>query len=346
MMRRIVSHISVFVLLLLMVSCQHKELCYHHAHTARVNMDVDWSLFNEEVPTGMSVYVYPTHDADPVEHLTNNISLASMDLKAAEYNALVFNQSTTEFGTLGFRGMESYQTAQVYTTATKSNWYETKAEEEKLASEPEWIATATEESLLVTEEMVNQTAEYYKNGGRSRSVPEYHIASFQPRNIIYTINVRVNIDGVYNLRSARASLNGLAEGYVFSERRTNDTRVTQLIENWSMEIDKNDPTKGSIIAKITCFGLPHDHQARPEENELSLSLLLVDNQTILTFPFLVGDKFVDKSVESDVHLTLALDLEFDLGTRLPDVLPEDGSEGGFKVDVDEWGDEKEIEIII
>ena len=40
--------LSLLGMLMLLVSCNHKELCYSHPHTAKVRVNVDWSEFVEE----------------------------------------------------------------------------------------------------------------------------------------------------------------------------------------------------------------------------------------------------------------------------------------------------------
>ena len=58
-MRRMTKIIAAIALCFAaLTSCRHKELCLHHPHTANVRIDVDWSGFEKEVPTGMTVLVY------------------------------------------------------------------------------------------------------------------------------------------------------------------------------------------------------------------------------------------------------------------------------------------------
>lgn len=42
------------------VSCVHKELCYHHPHSATVRVEFDWRDAPEASPDGMCVYFYPS----------------------------------------------------------------------------------------------------------------------------------------------------------------------------------------------------------------------------------------------------------------------------------------------
>ena len=337
--------------LLCAVSCNHDELCYHHPHDARVRVDVDWQDFVQEVPTGMTVMVYPQGEGagKAVTQHTNTTNHAIFALPEGKYHSIVYNQSPSEYGSVSFRGMESFETAEVYANPTDSRWYVSRGDEDgRVVTEPEWIGTDWIKDMQVTKEMVDKTGEENLaelSASRARVENSFLIGEHRPQNIVYTITVKVHIDGIYNLRSARASLSGLAEGYWLGKGRPTAGKVTHLLEEWSMTLNEDDPTKGTIVAKITCFGLPDGHQGRPEENELILSLLLVDNKTILDFPFEVGDDF-EAQIEEDVHLrlNLAVELEITLTTPLPDVKPEGGSGSGFSATVDDWGEEENIDI--
>lgn len=323
--------IGIAALFLSLTACEHKELCYHHPHTAKVRVDVDWSEFTKEQPTGMTVTAYPVGGGQAVSTLTHTLSHAYFNLEEGAYHTLTYNQSTSEFGTLLFKGMDRFETAEVVSGEQDSRWYQGRSEGERVAVQAEWLATDRETDARVTEEMVRETLEHEK-----RSAPEYVIAHHTPRNIIYTVHVRVNIQGIYNLRSARAALDGMSEGYRFSDGYYKDEVMTHLLEEWKMTVDKDDYRKGYIDATFYCFGLPGNHRGDADANQLMLSLLLVDNKTILNFPILVGDKFVTVDAKE-----LVLSLEVNLEATLPDVKPEGGSSAGFDAVVEDWGDEEE-----
>ena len=326
---------SVFIgmtaLLMGLTACEHKELCYHHPHTAKVRVNVDWNEFTKEQPTGMTVTAYPVDGGQAVSTLTHTLSHAYFNLEAGAYHTLTYNQSPSEFGTLLFKGMDRFETAEVVSGEQDSRWYQGRSEGERVAVQAEWLATDRETDARVTEEMVRETLEHEK-----RSAPEYVMAHHTPRNIIYTVHVRVNIQGIYNLRSARAALDGMSEGYRFSDGYYKDEVMTHLLEEWKMTVDKDDYRKGYIDATFYCFGLPGNHRGDADANQLTLSLLLVDNKTILDFPIAVGDKFVTVDAKE-----LILSLEVDLDATLPDVKPEGGSSAGFDAVVEDWGDEEE-----
>ena len=103
MVRRI---INVLLVLLIVSSCSHKELCYHHPHTASVQINVDWSRFEKDNPSGMTVMVYSRAGVKEIEKQTNNLSYVIVDLLAGYYNSFVFNQSPSEYGTVDFVNMD------------------------------------------------------------------------------------------------------------------------------------------------------------------------------------------------------------------------------------------------
>ena len=328
----------LWILLMLLVSCNHHELCYHHPHTAQVRVNVDWSEFEEENPTGMTVMVYPADDTKPYTVLTHTLDHATFDLPEGTYHALAFNQSVSEFGSLEFRLMDQYADAEVVSATLESRWYQGRVDGSRVVTQPEWIGTHREEGGRVTREMVEEVRPEGKY--RSGNGPEYVLSSLVPQNIIYTVHVRVYIKGIYNLRSARAALEGMAEGYRFAAARPSDITATYLMEEWKLTVDSDDPTRGHIDTDLYCFGLPDGHQGKADENLFTLSVLLVDNKTVLNIPFMVGDKFV----QGDANVRLSLNMELELVEPLPDVKPEGGSGSGFDATVDDWGEEIEHDI--
>lgn len=341
-------HITyIIVSLFLFSSCNHKELCYHHPHTANVRIDVDWSLFKKETPTGMTVMIYPTDDGQYVRHLTNTTTHAVVELEAGLYNTIVYNQSESEFGTVTFTGMDRFSTAEVHTVSLASRWYACRTEGEKLALQPEWIGTDYCTEVEVTPSMVETAREeYMANLSKANTSPtQFVIASHTPQNIIHTISVKVNLKGIYNLRSARASLTGLADGYSFAKNKPTGNHVTQLLESWTMTQNPDDPTQGYITAEITSMGLPYGHTSKAEENEFILSMLLVDNETIIDIPFKVGNKF-QKVYDESGKYTFELYVELWVEDPLPDVKPADSGGGGFNATVDDWGDEQNVDIVM
>lgn len=320
-----------------LMSCTHKELCSSHHHTARVRICTDWSSFTVEQPTGMSVNVYGEDGSVARKLLSNTLTHVDAELVPGKYNALVFNQSPSEFGSVTFENMDSWSEAAVMAGQTKSLWYKS-GENEPVIFEPEWVGTDRYEGMEVSREMLEAS-----DGLRRTKAADFPasnvVASLVPKNIIYTITIMIRVHGIHNLKAARASLDGLAAGFMLGQGRQSAGTGTQLLEEWTLTRDSSDPTIGWIKAVISSFGLPYGHKGEAGENTLSLSLLLVDNRTKLDFVFPCGDSFVRNG-----NTEMELSIEKELDRTLPDVKPEGGSSGGFDARVDDWGDEEIIDI--
>ena len=336
-LKTIIGLLLLTPMAMLFSACRHKDLCYTHPHKARVRVNVDWSQFRVEKPTGMSVLFYSTEGGGNQQTvLSNNTAFVETDLAVGKYRAMVYNQSPSEFGSVSFSGMENLQTAAVYANTQSSRWYNARTDEEQVITAPEWIGTTVSGTLEVTREMVEATNILHG----SKPAPETNIlGTLVPQNIIYTITVNIYMKGIYNLRSVRASLNGMATGYEFGQQRASEQKGTQLLENWSITTDKVNPTQGVVTTKIRSFGLPHSHKGEAEENTLTVSFLLVDNKTKLNYTFKVGDSFIQ---DTDNELSLRIDKE--IANPLPDVKPEGGTAGGFDAKVDDWGKEENFDI--
>ena len=247
---------SIYTLLYLLMtvtlftSCEHKELCYKHPHTTKVRIDVDWSKFIKyEIPTGMSLMLYPQYGGEKViSHLSNTTSHAIVNLAADRYHVLVFNQSSSEFGSISFRGLDKQETAEVVTNEYKSRWYIVRGEFEKVATDPEWFGVANFSGAAVTQQMID--AEVAASMNVDTRSAESVIALLKPLNIVHTVKVRVYIKDIQNLRSTRASLNGMAEGYRLTLGQPTKSKVTHLMEEWTMRRDGEDPTMGFIEASF------------------------------------------------------------------------------------------------
>ena len=288
-----------------------------------VRVNVDWHLFDKEVPTGMTVMVFPWSGGAPQTVLTNEITHADFSLEPGKYRVLVFNQSTTEFGTLDFLGMNSYETARAVVQHTTSRWY-SRGGDELIGVEPEWLASDKLDEFEVSEDFSEVT--------------------LTPKNVLSQIQVSVKVPGIKNLRYVRGSLTGISEGFLLGQGKPLQSKVTYLLESWTKSIDENDATLGMLKASLKCFGLPETASPDAENNQLSLSALLIDNKTQVDHQFAVGDKFKKDENSSELGYTVSLHVDVQMPQPLPEVKPSDGSSGGFDVTIQDWDKPEDIDI--
>ena len=350
---------SLWLLLLLFSSCEHKELCFNHLHRARIKFEIDWSRFGDR-PTGMTLLFYPQDGASPIRYITHDVDGLFVDLQAGTYDVLVFNQTVDEFGSVKFQGMDRFMTAEVYASELVSKWYSSKAENERVIQDPELLGVGIQTDFVVTPEMVNEVEE---------NPDVVHTFSMTPENKIYTTVVKLRMTGVQNARSVRASLEGMASGRMLGLDQPKEETGTHLLEGWSLQMDSLDQTKGCFIYTFSSFGLPQGHTGDKNDNLLNFSVLLKDNKTVVDFAFKVGhlikqtapnrlELLVDTAIEDpddpdepddpddpDTPTPDNPDEPDDPTPDIPDV-PDtpNTSAGGFEAVVEEWGEEIEHEI--
>lgn len=340
-----------------LTACQYDDFCYTHPHGARLNINTDWTAFEKYAkPTGMSVMIYPTASCEGSEQQTvrsNELTHVETTLLPGDYNVLTFNQSPSEYGSLVFENMDDYEKATVYAAETTSSWYTTRANNEPLVQEPEWIGADASGIHTVTKEMAEQTGGY-ADANTKDGYPRLLLCSMQSENLVQTIHVTIHLKGVNNYRAARASLTGLAKGCRLATGERVTETATQLLEDWTLAQDPDNPVNGTISTTIHSFGLPKATTEVSEQSEssdsllasanmLQVTLLLVDEKSSIEHSFAVGDLLQDSN--RGIEETMELDIDLVIDESLPDVKPADSDgNGGFNVDVNPWGQEEHHEL--
>ncbi len=362
-MKKILLIISICIVAL---GCQRRALTYDYSPFCEVVVNVDWASMST-APTGMSVRAYPESGEKPIVVQTNDISRAILKLPAGVYNILVFNQIPSDYGTVSFRGLDRWETTEVYSNeSTKAPWAVSKSES-TIVREPEVIAAATYTGVEISEESVRESTERYELTGE-RIVT--HTLEVAPKIVVKRANVRVKVDGIYNLRSTRAVFTGMSNGYNFSTQQSIPDRASHVLENWKIEDFAVGDRYGETNTYFISFGLPSTTTAtRPNDDwkgSIYLEMLLVDNKpenvvkhtADITAYTSVHDSDSSKvededNPSSDIEVETTITVKVGLSDNdddpmvvLPDVKPEGGSAGGFDAVIDKWDKEVITEIPI
>lgn len=304
----------------------------------QVRINVDWSGYGKNVPTGMTVLCHHTETGKHTKHIDNNTDYITPVLLPGCHWATVFNLTEDEFDHIGFRGLDAVETAEAYPLRQESpKWYAGRARGDTyMASEPEWLA--------VDNIMTDPVGAPHNNGQSGIRV----VGTLYPKNIIYTLHVTIHTENIGNLRSARGAVSGLASGRRLTSDRPNDNTqtVTHAIESgyWSRTRSESDPGIGVVKADIRCFGLPGNHQGTPEENMLEFQAMLADGKTVLKYNIPVGDLIKERDGPANKRGD-NLDLDFELWLDPP--LPPGGdTDWDSDVWVDNWDEQEDIIIPI
>lgn len=337
--KNIRTNYSLSVLLffcLCLSGCDRRELTYYME--AEFEIRVDWSragLDAEEATNGATAVFYPRDGGTPKVVLMGDRTYEKVRLPKGRYDVLVFNRSFSDFGGLSFRG-ECYEELEVYARHVETRTDPaTRITTRVIVSSPEKLAADVVEDFEVTEEMLGN---YSPTAARGRSAPasgvdSRYALSFVPRCLTREVKVEVNVIGLNNIRSAAGTLEGVAESVNLSTGKVSGETVFQQFTLDDIAFTDGSPFNGTLTGRFNTFGLETEIPRK-----LALRALLVDGKTTVDEVFDITAHELE-----DEGGTLVLYIEV-TAPPIPDVKPEDGSDSGFDIDVDDWGDEEESEL--
>lgn len=348
--------ICLFILSLL--SCgpdsflDRRNTIIDNGQTARVRLYVDWTKTGNSKPSGMTVMMF-SPDGSNNENATNNVDSIDLSLPLSTYRLLVFNLSPAEFGSMTFNNTDSYSNINVTLNDLQSRQNEEWDSGVTYQREPEAFAMETD-TINVTKQMVEACSD--------DSTMTY-VYNETPASIVSTLNIKVHVRGIANIRTVEGSISGMAGGYMLTQHHPSTSTATHLLDEWRSTTDADSTANGVITASISTFGLPYDGisdigSRDSTANVLTLFFSLRDGKTTQTIKYNVGNRFQYVSAESNDRSqaesnsnsskaniatraasirTLYLDLTINDGPTLPDV-QDDNNSSGFNADVDPWED--------
>lgn len=78
-------------LMVLVASCDHRELCYDHSHWLDLNVAFDWSSAPEASPQYMVLYLFPVDGGEPIRYELAGHEGGKIRVPAGEYHTVTFN---------------------------------------------------------------------------------------------------------------------------------------------------------------------------------------------------------------------------------------------------------------
>ena len=96
-------------------SCEHKNLCYDHAHTGIVNVVFDWRNAPNAAPKSMSCYLFPTDGGEVLRYEFTDRNGGAIRVPAGRYDALCLNSDTEN---ISYRNTETKNGFEVTTRTT------------------------------------------------------------------------------------------------------------------------------------------------------------------------------------------------------------------------------------
>ena len=157
----------------------------------------------------------------------------------------------------------------------------------------------------------------------------------QPKPITWRLHVLVNVKGIIYMHSLRASVVGLADGYLMGQGMHSEEVCIQSLDDWSVNVTGEN--EGNVTTSTLTFGLPEDVTATREEIHqfinnvrLNRSFLLRDEVTVKNYHF---DCVPYVSIYED-QLVVSVVIPIDVAPELPYVNAKGGT--GFDANVTPW----------
>ena len=328
---------------LMLVSCQHKELCFDHdphAPKSQVRIEAtyqqEWQYDYQELthwaayptwqesfgmayddlrpalPTGLRVRLYNADASEEVLNLPPQGDVVNM--RPGEH-ALLFYNNDTEY--IVFNGLQSYASAKATTRALTRSSYLGNSYTDVTAEQ-----TVNQPDMLYGSYLDSYTAE------RSTTVAVLPV-TMHP--LVFTYLVRYEFShGLQYVSLARGALAGMAGSVQLNNGQTSEEEVTVLydctLESFGAQ---------SLVRSFGVPNFPNDHYITKAERKYGLNLeVRLKNGKIKSFDFDVTDQ-VERQPQGGVIVVSGIEISDEEGT-------EGGS--GFDVDIDGWGEYEDIEL--
>lgn len=308
-MKRIhLSFIVAIVAAISLTACKHKELCYTHPHTTRVDVAFDWMNAPAASPETMSVYLFPEGGGAPRRFEFTDITGGTIEIAPGKYNGFCLNSDTEN---LLYRGnsWNSFETYSRTTELLRSLGMRSESaprangtEQDQVVMSPEMIWA--DRVLEIEIEMdVDQTVTFY---------PAVSVSS-------YTYEI-TNADNLQYVIGMSGSLSGMAGGMFNGE---NTLSEPSCIIPFGSVITLPDTIEGQFLT----FGA---HHSQSYSHKLVIYAVLADNSKWFYTYDVTGQV---RTAADPLHVHIVLN-----GLPLPQPLP---GGGGLDPEVDEWGDVEE-----
>lgn len=351
-------------------ACKHKELCMNHNHNANLMLDINWNLkwyleyfidwetewhpdwkidwgkIVPNQPEGVRLVVQASDDTQYKQVYNLPSGGGTVELQPGHYSTLLYNNDT-EYIVFEDAGLSSAITATTR-SRTRSPYSEHNPEEVTVNS-PDYLFSSYNDDFLVDKIQYDIVT-----GDAVRivvDVPMYPV--------VFSYIVRYEFTaGKEYVVEARGALSGMAGTVNLSTRRTLDDVVTVLY-------DEAEVSNYGVEAVVRSFGLcnfdpvptdkyPHGHFYSSDEIDSRVGVsrqdrprMSTETRNILTLELALRSGKV-KIIQTDVtDQVLKQPRGGVLIVKDIEVTPDEGegnNNSGFEVNVNDWGNNEQIDL--
>ena len=301
-MNHVLLAVAVLAVLLL-TSCEHKDLCYDHYHNTKIQVVFGWKNAPDATPETMRLYLFPIDGGRPRTYEFIDYRGGHVNVPAGRYKALCVNSDTES---VLYRGIDSFDSFEAYApdgVLSVGAFLVPRAEgtsEERVAKSPDRLYSARLDDLTVELSKENQTVTLYPE----LSVCRYRVEIRNVSNLQY-----VSSDGIVG------SLSGMSGGLLVGRNELTSAPVTVPFEVISDGVS-------TLTADFLTFG--QTGSSGPAHKLVIYVIMSDGSKNYYTFDV---TRQVDEAADPrDVHILLD-------GLPLPKPIV---NGGGFQPAVDEW----------
>lgn len=311
--RQLSLTVILSVLLSTFVSCR-EELCYNHFGEAEVCFQWPETSPSEEVfPEGVTLLVYGDDSDQPTENFISptggNVSFGSGKARSI----LIYNNDTENIRFFGFSLPTTAYATSTSAGRSVSAGVRRLHPDESVLNPPDILYAAYVESLpdLGSHEKLD--------------------LSFDMKKLVNVYEITYEFEyGGNRVALARGALAGMAETVLLHNGATPQGGATLLYDC--------DLAGQNVRASVLSFGVPgyprNGTAARTSSSRHTLQLeVKLINGKVKEFVFDVTDQLADQPRGGVIHVS---------GLRIED--DESSSDSGFDADIDDWGNNEEIDL--
>lgn len=331
LLRNVAPVAAVALLALAMTNCERRDLWVYGDQFKQVLLNIDWRNYMradnlypyEPDPDGMTVWYFPidgqANGRKSYRFTTDEVRHYETYLSAGDYRSVVIDYSPEEYSNQEFEGMEYIETAKV--KSARSHY---QSDDDQLFGSVCYAGatalTATEPSGLFTiadtpEQMASDTTNIHVNTGKYDDyIPYDEYEEYQatltkqefdanPVILPWQMRIRVYVRGIYYLYDTKASIAGLADGYMLALGQTSDESCVHYLDNWDVKVTGDNV--GYVVMVFNTWGLRHSmwpavdlttagdfvetKNADPKEVRLNFKFLLRDRKTVKYYHYDIGN---------------------------------------------------------
>lgn len=288
-------------------SCEHKELCYDHPHSASVRVTFDWSEVGAHaLPEGMRVAFYPVQGGSPWIFDCPGGRDRIVEIPEGEYLALCYNNDTEDI---------VWSNSDMYDSFTAGTWGAEAPDGTPCRLTPDWICGDHCAGVVDLEDLPQ---------GTETEVP------FTPVPMVCTCTFEVNgIRGLQYISGIQCTLSEM----VGSLRMADDDFPGNMPETL---LFSGKTEGGQIKGGFYTFG-PRDRDRDDERAHVFTLFLKSRKGKLHVLEADVTEQIHRVPSEGRLHnIHLIIDFDYDIPEE-----PIGGDDSGFDPGADEWDDDNQ-----